>query len=233
MHHQNIIENEFSAIWSKFSNQIKNHGGNIDTTIQNTHDGLNRTLTTVVRIGSKLNNHFYERLTKLSEQFPEHYFYPPSDIHFTIINCTPFLRTPSLLNDEDILALSDKINSSLNRHGPIEIVAKGLNVFPTTVFVQLFDFNGAISGIRNILRNNLRKYAYHPNIAKRIILPKPFIVFANIIRFTTIVSENLIHQIEKSRKDKFGKFYIDTFELVTTDKFLSKEATNIWHTYNL
>ena len=227
------IEDEFQTIWNRFSNELRITGGKIDLDVSTHNASVQRVLTTVVRVCPEACSRISDTLKHISRDYPEHYYYPSSDLHFTILNCMPFLENPDRLEPSDIQRIASLLDDVFYSYKPFVVELKGLNLFPTTVFVQVFDLSGTIASMRHQIRQRLKNDAWHPQIESQQLLPKPIISYVNAIRFQYRVPREFVDVISQYRKAKLGFCQVQEVELVTTDKFLSKRNTVTWKRYTL
>ena len=114
-----------------------------------------------------------------------------------------------------------------------EIELIGLNLSPSTVFVQAFPSHDALASLRQRIINALRRRAPELRLKPRR-FPARHIAFSNIVRFLgPIDARSLLRDVNHCKRRIFGTFEVQEIQLVTTDKFLSDKRTEIVRSFSI
>jgi len=207
----------FSNFWEKFSQQVKNNEGSVDfptgTDLKPHH------ITTIVRLPAHIANKLAEEVKSIST---DDYHYPSSDIHLTLINLDRLLGNQGQIN---WLRLKKLITEEMNPLPHLSFTVRGINIFPTTVFAEIYDENGTLEAYREAILRAVRTYLSADfNLSDHAALV-PGITFANLIRFKNRPSATIVEAIKDRREIDFGAFEPREFEFVTTNKLLSVDGT--------
>jgi 2'-5' RNA ligase len=227
------MENEFALLWQRFDPELRETGGRVDMEVSNQNPVLRTVLTTISRLPTDVHARVAELQANFSRRFPSHYFYPPGDLHFTVRDCTAYVKNPESQNTVEINRLADRLNQIFGQFKAFSVELKGLNVFPTTVYLQLFDESGTLHAIRECINRELSKEYINTDIIRRQLLPNPLLGFVNVIRFRESVPVEFLDIIARLREVNVGAFKVQRIELVRTDKLLSKENTVVYQAYTL
>ncbi|HJP90904.1 MAG TPA: 2'-5' RNA ligase family protein [Pyrinomonadaceae bacterium] len=233
MNKMSQIEREFQAIWHRFSSELRTTGGKVEMQVPSATVGNASVLTTVIRICPDLYPSISEVALSIQRAYPPHYFYPLTDMHFTVLNCMAFLSEPEELKADDITRIARRLRDVFVSFKPVAVQLRGLNVFPTTVFIQIFDPAGSISELRHRIRTCLAEDYWNSEMEGKLLVPDPLLSFSNLLRFREAVPTDFVDLVEKYRNKDFGMCQLKGVELVTTDKLLSRENTTVWERYDL
>lgn len=209
----------FDDFWLRFSRQITDGNGQIDFPTQTEMKPIHT--TTVVRLPAEITEKCSNLVDEIKAAYPSHYYYPISDMHFTLLNLDKLITASSGGIDTELV--TDKIKQALENLPPLEMKACGLGVFPTTIFIKLYDMSGVIEEYRNAIKGAvLDTLAIAETDTKALV---EGIAFANLVRFRHAPEPELINMINGMRNTEVGTFKASCIELVETNKLLSLPET--------
>lgn len=180
--------------------------------------------TIVARLPLHVATVLVDVLEPLRRKCPDHYFYPADTIHLTLIDVSPlaegcdFEGIPPLA-----LEAFSQLDSELRDEPPLKLRLRGLGLFPTTIFAQLFDLESRITDLRERIGEILRRETgavLRPAVA-------PGLVFANLARYSAVPSAEIVDGVGAFREWPDLSFKVENFEIVTTDKVLSRRRTAV------
>ncbi|MFT3800333.1 MAG: hypothetical protein QM766_03865 [Burkholderiaceae bacterium] len=190
--------------------------------------------TLVGRLPEELSSTIIEAVQPLRSASGEHYFYPASTIHVTVRN---FDLLAQRLCSQEVVA--EKVQEFISGFSEVRMRAKGLNVSPTTVFVQLFPCNKDFKSLRRGLNEmEGRQFAecsfghLKKDLTAANLLMKNM-AFANVMRFAGVLSPSVVKYVSVNRWRDFGEFSLRELELVSTDRYLSSSGTKIIKSFSL
>lgn len=211
----------YDDYWRKFGAQIAGGGGAGEFSESESQVVC---ATIVARLPAAVATALVDVLGPLRKKFPGHYFYPADTIHLTLIDVSPlvdfgdFSRIPvSAVKAFSIL------EEELRDEPPLELRLQGLGLFPTTVFGQLLDLKGRITYLRERVGELLRRetgVVLRPAVV-------PGLVFSNVVRYTAVPSAGVVDEVGACREAPRLSFEVANFEVVTTDKVLSRRHTTV------
>jgi 2'-5' RNA ligase len=216
----------FSRIWQRYSQEIL--AGQSDIDIEGNHMPI---YTLVSRLPAFLVDRIQSALTPAGPDWDAHYVYPPSTVHMTLLFLSPYLGiTPDMAKSEEYERLTRArqiVKETLDDVGPMRFRARGLNVFPTTVFLQLLQPEPqTLCGLRRELASRLKSAEFTNSSADSYERAMAWhLAFANVVRFRQPVASSIVSAVEDLRETDFGELTLPSVELVSTDKMLSDEQT--------
>jgi hypothetical protein len=211
----------YDDYWSRFGTQIA-AGRGVGEFSEMTSQVVCATI--VARLPGWVSATLVEALSPLRANHPEHYFYPAETIHFTLIDVS------QLAEENDfgriLLAASHAFSvlvDELLGERPFKLRLRGLGVFPTTIFGQLLDVEGRITGLREHISDSIRRetgVVLRPPVS-------PGLVFANLVRYSAVPRVEILEEIDPLRAKPELSFEVTDLEVVVTDKVLSSKNTTV------
>ncbi|MFL6238213.1 MAG: 2'-5' RNA ligase family protein [Actinomycetes bacterium] len=145
------------------------------------------------------------RIEELSREFPDHYWYPTSDLHVTVLG---------IRKEADPQALADV----LRNEAPITASIRGLALSPDTVYAQVYVDRGRLASLRR-------------RIAKAYGVPLRRVgidlAHANIARLRTSDVDELRRRVRTRRRQNFGPATFTKVLLARTDKVFTAAHTTV------
>jgi len=122
---------------------------------------------------------------------------------------------------------------ALSRQPVVALKGKGLGISPSSVFLQLYPEDQGLRELRRRLsmatgnadRRRREGSGLWSELARRYLFER--MAFATLIRFSGSVTPAFLNEIARHGETDFGTFAIEAFEIVRTDKFLSRTGTEI------
>jgi hypothetical protein len=214
---QHKIYNDF---WRRFSQQIRE--GCCASELYSPQSSMRVCTTIVSRLPRTVSAAIHQVLAPLESEIAHHYNYPIDDYHFTLLDISPIVTDPDFGSlSPDATAAVSKLAEDLAWEVPLRLRIKGLGVFPTTVFAQILDIDGRVTDLRNRVTLILERETsaiLRPPLA-------PGLIFSNVIRFCTTPKQAIINLVSTIREVPEIEFEAADFEVVSTDKALTRSAT--------
>jgi 2'-5' RNA ligase len=179
-------------------------------------------LTTVIRVPEEVGVRIETGLEQLRDRWPGHVYYPPASMHVTVLNLDPYVAAGRVEGGE--AAVIERATEVLGRHGRFDVMLRGLNVSPWTVFAQAYGADGQVAALRASLRETFDEQADAPRRDSPVRRALP-LVLANAVRFMGPVHPDLLRALRRWRDQAFGSFEVREVEVVRTDGFMSAEGT--------
>jgi 2'-5' RNA ligase len=230
-----IARTSFAEIWQQSSEQLR--AGNTKVDIEPPQRWP--LYSFVCRVPTAVGARAVDALLSDGPAWAEHYIYPPSTVHMTVLFLTPYLGIGSQ-TDPDYLRIRIAEAEEIARDvfesfGPMNFRAHGLSAFPSTVFLQLIPEDQAMPyRLRRTLADRLRAAAFPDATPADYEVRKPLhLAYGNIARFRHPLIPSLLTSIESNRDRDFGEVTFDSVELVRSDKLLSEENTELLSRYKL
>lgn len=223
-------KHEFDNLWKRFGKELRERTDLVYPEPNNV-GGTARFLTTVVRLKGEIPWKISEVQKEFQTLDDSHYYYPLPDLHFTIMDCTSFCSSSQSISLADVEQIREICGGVLADFNGFRITGFGLNVFPTTVFVQLFSETNTIERLRHKLEATLSHHLVRNEY--RSLVPQPLLAYTNIIRFMHAGVAKVADLLSSKREMYLGSMFVDTVELVVTDKVLAAPNTTIYSTFSM
>lgn len=228
-HNQTADRLRFTLAWTIFSTALRYASFAGNNFIAPPAGPRAATHTTLVgRLPSQVTEPINEVVASFGGSAANHYVYPAETIHLTIQNLDPLMR-----ETDGLERVREQLRILIGSVPPMRMVAAGLGVSPDTIFVQIFPADESLADLRREIRALIRASCqpYPPAIAVRG-FPRSSqlfrnLAFANVMRFSGAVAPSLVREITRHRSRYFGAFSLEAVELVTTDRLLSAEGTQV------
>jgi hypothetical protein len=223
----------YARIWRRYSRALETGASDIDI------DGSSAPIYTLVaRLPDSVAIAAHDALCS-GHDWSGHYVYPPSTLHMTVLFLTPYLGVDARTGEAEQTFRTTRargiVAEALSDMPPMRFRARGLNVFASTVFLQLLPHvPGAPREIRERLSGRMRAArflganpeAYEAGLAWDL-------AFANVVRFRRGVNGAVVKAVEKLRDVDFGDVTLSKVEYVRTDKLLSSPRTTSLASFDL
>lgn len=210
----------YDKLYEESIEKIKQDAYCIDKFIDSTDDARYG-ITLVIRPDENLKNEIQKFLNKLKIIEPNQYFYPASDIHVTvmsIISCYDGFD----LSQISIAEYIKIIEKSIQGCSGFDIEFRGLTTSPSCVMVQGFLSSETLDKIRDNLRKNFKSSNLQQSLDKRYSIQS---AHSTVVRLREKLKnrDEYLDFIKQHRNFYFGKFPVDTVELVFNDWYLRKK----------
>lgn len=177
----------------------------------------------------------YEAMNSLFQELkaiePEQYYYPSTDLHFTIIAIISCRQgfTMNALNVQDYIAL---VTEALTDVRAFSITCKGLTAFPGGVLMQGFPSGDSLQLIRNKLRIIFQRSDLEHTIDIRYKIQTSH---CTLIRYRKplMSKTKFIDVLQRFREKHWGTTLIQPIELVYSDWYQRKKNTEMITVYDL
>lgn len=168
-------------------------------------------------------------LRDLQQRDSQQYYYPPSDIHFTllsVLSCEENFR----LDTVDVAAYVGLIDKVLKNERAFVMKVNGITASPACILLQGFPEHDMLNAIRQRLRLAFGQSSLKQSIDQRYTLHT---AHSTVVRFRHPVSDgpDLLHVLRKHRGVNFGAFSVTEIELVYNDWY--HRQVTILHRFQL
>ena len=182
----------------------------------------------IARMPTVAGTQISQIMAELQRLHPRHHYYPANSLHVTIKNLDRVAQ-----REPDGQTLFSRIRGAVEESPSFALKGKGLGVSPSSIFLQLYPQDQSLADLRRRLSaatgdSDRRRREYRSlwgELADRYLFGR--MAFATLIRFSGPVTPAFLNEIARHSETDFGMFLINAFEMVETDKFLSKTGTEI------
>jgi hypothetical protein len=216
----------FEEIWRRYSRELLGGESRVDV------DSEIPIYSLVCRLPVPAATEAVATLSRHPGDWDSHHRYAPDAVHTTILFLTPYLEIRAETEESEIAAriaaARGPIEEVLSRTAPIVVRAHGLNLFSSTVFLQLLQHvPEAPAALRHGLADRL-KAAFPQASPDRYEAHLPWdLLWANLMRFGSQPDAAIVAAVESERDTDFGELELRSVELVKTDRLLSAERTEV------
>lgn len=188
-------------------------------------------LSLVIRPSEAVKNNIRKFLDALHRIEPNHYYYPNSDIHITVISvisCYGGLK----LSQIETPAYVELIAKCIQKLNKTTISFTGVTASPSCIMIQGFPMDPTLNAFREQLRLEFKKSELEQSLDERYLIQT---AHATVFRFSDILrdKETFLKVVEKYRTHDFGTFEVDEIELVYNDWYHREESRKTLHTFEL
>jgi len=185
--------------------------------------------TLIARMPALAHTRIGQIMAELQRHHPRHHYYPADAMHVTITNLNQVTE-----QEPDRHELFNRIRGTVENSHSFALTGSGLSVSPSSVFLQLYPQDKGLADLRRRLAvevgdGDRRRRRGDSSRWDRLMRHYLFerIAFATLIRFSGPVTPAFLNEIGRHSETDFGTFFIEAFEIVRTDKFLSNAGTEI------
>jgi 2'-5' RNA ligase len=224
------LKNHYLSLHDSALSIVRKEGFSIDAELNNPND-RRRGLTLLLRPNPEIVEALNEFISEGRALLPGQYFYPPSDLHLTImpiISCYEGFSLEKL----DLSVYDQLIVNSLKGIRKMEIEFEGVFVSPSCLMVKGFPLNEYLMHFRQNLRKSFATSNVEQSLDKRY---KLVAAHSTLIRFVKPIEdkEKVYSLLEAYKNFNFGTQYFDQVFFVYNDWYQRKSIVKTLYTYPL
>lgn len=221
----------YNMLWDTSYVAVSRGNIDIDHFISNPETDQRRGLTLIIRPPVELGRHILTFLDELRQIEPGQYYYPESDLHFTVLSV--FTATVDHQREYDRLKeYQVAVENTLKGIPPFEFLLSGLTVSKSAVMLRGYPRPDHLNVIRNTLRQNLIRGGLAQGLDKRYVLTA---AHTTVMRFSRPLTNpaGLAEFLQENKHKPFGEFVVDGLDLVKNDWYMAQHNTALVHHYPL
>lgn len=191
---------------------IKNHQEQLDSNLRNFDKDMRRGLTLTASLPAHASRNIMFCLQKLAAIEPKQYFYPPADLHITIIDLIAASSDFSLSAFEEE-KYKNAVGEIISQIGPIHWHLAGMITSSGALLVKGY-YSAELSTLRHALRKELPLHDLllkerYPTISGHI----------TVVRYTNPFqqADRFLKTLEEFKSINFGQFTTSSLDLVVHD----------------
>ncbi len=221
----------YKMLWDSSISPVSRGDIEIDRYISEPETDQRRGLTLVFRPPVALKQVILTFLDDMRRVEPGQYYYPESDLHFTVLS----LFTAIVDHQREYDRLEEyqtAVKNTLADIPPFEFRVSGLTVSKSAVMLCGYPRPDHLNVIRNTLRQNLIRGGLSQGLDKRYVLTA---AHTTVMRFSRplVNPAGLAEFLQKNKQKPFGEFVVDGLDLVKNDWYMAKKNTSLIHRYPL
>ncbi|AYA37276.1 mutarotase [Hymenobacter oligotrophus] len=208
------LADHYAAMWQEALPKLASNSLATDPLLDDPNDHR-LGLTLVIRPTAEVKHRMAEFVEQLRRLEPEQYYYPPSDMHVTLLTLISCYEGFAL-SQINPSAYKQLLASVLPVAQPFTINFAGITASAATVMVQGFPRSAALQELRGNLRTAFRASALPQTIDKRYVLQT---AHSTVARFRAPLREPLrfVELLQQYRQHAFGTMQVQHAELVCND----------------
>ena len=221
----------YKMLWDTSFTLVSRGDIEIDRLITNPDADQRRGLTLIFRPPVELKQSILTFLDELRQIEPGQYYYPESDLHFTVLSL--FTATVDHQREYDRLKeYQNAVENTLTGIPPFEFRVSGLTVSKSAVMLCGYPRPDHLNAIRNTLRQNLIRGGLSQGLDKRYVLTA---AHTTVMRFSRplVNPAGLAEFLQENKHKTFGEFVVDGLDLVKNDWYMAQHNTALVHRYSL
>lgn len=207
---------QLATLYSDINQQgisaIRNHQEQLDNYLRNPDKDIRRGLTITASLPAHVSRNIMFCLQKLAAIEPNQYFYPPADLHITIIDLIAASSDFSLSTFEE-KKYENVVREIVSRIGPIHWYLAGMITSSGALLVKGY-YSAELSTLRNVLRKELPLHDLllkerYPTISGHV----------TVARYTSPIqqADRFLKTLEEFKSINFGQFTTSSLDLVVHD----------------
>ena len=196
---------------------IRNHQEQLDRNLLNPDKDMRRGLTLTASLPAHVSRNIMFCLQKLAAIEPNQYFYPPADLHITIIDLIA-ASSDFLLSTFEEEKYKNVVGQIISQIGPIHWRLAGMITSSGALLVKGY-YSAELSTLRNTLRKELPLYDLllkerYPTISGHV----------TVARYTSPIqqADRFLKTLEGFKSINFGQFTTSSLDLVVHDWYNHK-----------
>ncbi|WP_234573260.1 2'-5' RNA ligase family protein [Rhodohalobacter sp. 614A] len=224
------LQKHYDRMWDEASGKFKTKQFETDPMIDSSDDDRYG-ITLLARPSEQVKQNISEMLNEIKSVAPLQYYYPLSDLHFTVLSVISCYSGFSLtdIQSSRYINLIELVTTSFS---PFRIRFQGITASPSCIIVQGFPEDDSLNELRTKLREQFRTSDLQNSIDHRYLLKTAHLT---CVRFREVPEnpEKVFSSVSQFRNRDFGISKIDRLELVGNDWYQRKEKTTLLDTFHL
>ncbi|MCC4382468.1 hypothetical protein LMB54_01425 [Limosilactobacillus reuteri] len=207
---------QLATLYSNINQQgvsaIRNHQEQLDNYLRNPDKDIRRGLTLTASLPAHVSRNIMFCLQKLAAIEPNQYFYPPADLHITIIDLIAASSDFSFSTFEE-KKYENVVRKIISRIGPIHWHLAGMITSSGALLVKGY-YSAELSTLRNVLRKELPLHD--------LLLKERYSTISGhvtVARYTSPIqqADQFLKTLEEFKSINFGQFTTSSLDLVVHD----------------
>lgn len=232
MHHtDHPLYPHYDTLWQSHWPEIQRGQISCDPLLLRKETDPRRGISLIARPSAEVSQRISAMLHKLAELEPDQYYYPQSEMHFTILPL--FTGTPEYQHKLDRVPIYQQaVLNACQQCQPIAIESIGITVSPSGVMVQGFPSDNKLDLFRDALREQIRQRGFGHELDQRYRL---ITAHSTVLRFCAPLrhAANFAQALQEYRTSNFGQSQIAQVDLLLCDWYLSSSSLISYGKYQL
>ncbi|KUG09457.1 2'-5' RNA ligase family protein [Solirubrum puertoriconensis] len=223
------LATHYTAMWREALPRLESNSIATDPLIDDPNDHR-LGLTLVIRPAAEVKQRMVEFVQQLQGFEPDQYYYPPSDMHVTLLTLISCYEGFSL-DQVDLDAYTQLLAGVVQEARPFTLDFTGITASAATVMVQGFPRSEALQQLRSRLRTAFHVSGLPQTIDKRYVLQT---AHSTVARFRAPLQQRqrFVEALQQYRQHVFGSMQVEQVELVCNDWYhraaVGQRLTEFW-----
>ena len=224
------LKRQYDLLWEKHRADLASGELNYDAQLDDPTD-RRFGISLRVRPEKKVLDEIQDFCTRINGIEPNQYFYPPSDVHITVLSIISCYEGFAL-GQINVAEYIETIAPVLNRHSKFQIQFEGITASESAVLIQGFPAADALENLRNDIRQVFKATMLEHSIDSRYRLET---AHATVIRFKEPLAnkQRFLHELQMHRHHPFGVSDVTDIELVFNDWYQSAAKVRLLKSFKL
>ena len=218
------LEKHYEELWLQSIAGFRAGRYEIDKNISDAND-TRYGITLLARPSDQVQQNIVKELKAIKSIDPNQYYYPESDMHFTILSIIS-CYSGFVLNQINLQEYFEIIRTALDDYIPFKVRFSGLTASPSCIMIKGYPADGTLDQIRNNIRELFKNSNLEHSIDKRYQIQTAHLTVIRLIQ--SIADENsFFHKLIDLKERDFGECLINELELVGNDWYQRKEKVQL------
>ena len=225
------LEQHYAQLWHGALHAWHHGTVALDPLLTQKQNDQRRGFTLILRPTPAMAHQFARFLAAVAAVEPSQYYYRPSEFHITVLSL--FTATaayqPYVAHQAAYLRAIDQALAGTHRFA---LHFRGITASPGAIMVQGFPCDDTLDGIRQRVRQELRRAGVGSGLDQRYPITT---AHATVVRFQQPFRHlhALLHCLQRYRAHDFGAMAVDAIQFVANDWYMSAEKVCALRQYPL
>jgi 2'-5' RNA ligase len=227
---QQQLQQHYQALWQQSLLKFEQHQFETDPLLT-AKDDSRYGVTLLARPSEQVQQQIQHSLAELMQLEPQQYYYPPSDLHLTVLSLIS-CYSGFTLSQIDKAAYVELVQQVIKNTGPFRLHFQGITASPSCVLVQGFFDDQELNQLRAKLRSAFGQSTLQHSIDQRYAIQTAHMT---VLRFSQQPTnpELFLQKIKTLASVDFGTCLIDELELVGNDWYQRQQNTVLLGKFSL
>jgi 2'-5' RNA ligase len=221
----------YDQLWQEAVTALGQGQPKLDPFLPGKADDHRRGVSLMFRPSEAVVSRIKAFLDPLAAQFPGQYFYPPEDLHVTVVT---LISASELWENEfvDVPAFRGIVREVLGRHSAFDVEFRGITAAPNAVMIQGFARGDTLENVRRDLRREFIERGFPNRLDRRYPNQAAHIT---ALRFCNRDADwkQLLARLAANRQTHFGETHVETLQLVLSDWYASAKDRRLLEEFHL
>jgi 2'-5' RNA ligase len=226
-----LLEQHYDSLWENALRAFQANQVAIDPLLASGQPDPRRGLTLIIRLDPQVRAEIEGFQRALRRFEPDQYYYPATDLHVTLLSLFTATASygPYFARQAEYQRAVDE---ALRQAAGFAIHFSGVTASPDAIMIQGFPQAGALNGLRDHVREGLRRAGLGEGLDQRYRLRTAHVT---VCRFRQAPEdlERFVERLSAYRRHNFGQTAVSEIQLVENDWCLTAARARVLKKYPL